>query len=249
MVSILNYSLHRGNRGTAQFAPPDELALVRKDPPQYAVLQPVAVAPESVDIVLARLAADALPRLRATRGLIAFSALTNRRGGLVAFTSWETREAAETARTDLDTWFRQNAPGAVAEPADVLIGEVVAQAIGIAANEALVWRWQVDPPRVETVLTPLRDGFLPLIRATRGFCRCDLVVDRASGLLAAMSGFDSPETADRARDLVAPWSEQNAEILGNAPGNLETYSVSLRAVPSASASRPNRRWPFSRRSH
>jgi len=214
---------------------------------QCAVLQPVTIAPESVDVVLTRLAADAVPRLRATRGLIAFSVLMNRQGGLVTYGVWETREAATTARGELDTWFRENAPGSIAEPVGAIVGEVTAQVIGIGANDASIWRWHVDPTRIETALAAVQNNFLPLIRTTRGFCRCDVVVDRASGALAAIVGFESEATADRARDLVAPWSEQNAELLGDAPADVASYAVPLRAVPTASSGRPNSRWPFPRR--
>ncbi len=223
-------------------------APVRQPRPLCAVLQTTTLAPDALDGVLTRLAADEVPRLRSTPGLASFAALANRSGRMVTFSAWDSREAASSASAALEAWLRGNAPASPAEPVETLIGEVAAQIVGIGANDAVIWRWTVDPTRVEDALGALRSGFLPLIRAARGFCRCEVVLDRAGGRFAVIGGFDSPEAAARAGDLGTDWSEQNAGLLGNAPANVTTCAVQIRAVPANSPRRTSSWWPFPRRS-
>src|SRR5579883_2201982 len=63
-------------------------APVRQPRPLCAVLQTTTLAPDALDGVLTRLAADEVPRLRSTPGLASFAALANRSGRMVTFSAW-----------------------------------------------------------------------------------------------------------------------------------------------------------------
>lgn len=162
--------------------------------------------PAHVDEGIALVRDEVMPALQGMDGCIGVSMLVDREtGGAIVTSSWETREAMHATETAVAP-MRDRAQQILGGRPEVKEWDIAVlhriRTIPEGACARVTWT------RIETkVLDPMLDYFrmsvLPEIEQLPGFCSASLLVDRATGLGALATVYESREALESSRDAAS----------------------------------------------
>ncbi len=94
---------------------------------------------------------------------------------------------------------------------------------------ASIRRYELDPKNMDTVMTLINEGFVPILSGGPGF-KAYCAVDVGNGVLATFSIFESQTGAEESARMASGWVKDNiASLLPSPPqiitGNARVFKV------------------------
>ena len=171
----------------------------------YARSTTVQASLSSLEEGIAFMRDRAMPQLTAMKGCRGLSLLVDRETGrCIATTSWETQKAMRATAAAVQGLRDDGSKAFGGSIEDVQEWEIALLHREHETREGTCVRvsWlKADASRIDQGVGTFRDSILPDIEQVAGFCSASVLVDRATGLLAAATAWDDRAAMERSREV------------------------------------------------
>jgi heme-degrading monooxygenase HmoA len=155
--------------------------------------------PAKIDSAIDQVDGHARAAVEATEGNRGFAVVADtEEGRLVGASYWDSAESMRASEDSLE-WTRADAAAALAgtvstESFEVMIG--LRHSIPARGAAVRIARLEVDPTRVDEMVSQLREDSVPRVKGAGGLCSFQLLVNRESGAGMVVTAWENADSAD-----------------------------------------------------
>jgi hypothetical protein len=183
----------------------------------HGVLRHYTVDPKNVNEIVRRVAAEGLTFLKAIPGFVSWGLMDTGHGHMVTYSVYEAKTGAEESTKKAAAWIKENIASLVPSPPRVIEGEIRLREVKESAKYGVIRRYQVDPQKIDQIVSRAKSGFLSQVTHLPGFASYS-IVDASKGTLVTISGFTTPSGAAESTKAAATFvKEQLAALVPNPP--------------------------------
>jgi hypothetical protein len=217
----------------------------RQGLPMRGVIREYRLDPAHLDEVIRRIS-EAVPSvLQTIPGFVSWAINDAGDGRMLTYSVFEDASGTQESTKRAAEWVRENIASLLPIAYRVTEGDLRVRHVVGQPKFGVVRGYHVEPRNVDTFVTRVRDGFLPIISAMPGFTSWAFL-DAGNGTVLTLSGFTSRESADEALTKVGGWVRENlASLIPDPPevigGEIKAFVSSSSYLSSTKAERDRRR--------